>query len=85
MTIFDIVLFIILVMNKMNKEKIYACWRKCEHIAQSGIKEWRFDENGFPVQFCYYKKPERQGGWFVKEDEQHKLHICSYDALRTLL
>lgn len=72
-------------MKTLTNDKIYLCWRNCEHIAQSGLKEWRFDENGFPVRFCYYKNPNKQGGWFIKEDAQHNLHICSYDALRTLL
>ena len=49
------------------------------------VRDYFFDENGFPVQFCYYEKPNHPGGWFVKEDEQHQLHICSYDAIRTLL
>lgn len=72
-------------MKTLTQDKIDLCWRRCEHIAQSGLKEWRFDENGFPVQFCYYEKPNHPGGWFVKEDEQQQLHICSYDAIRTLL
>ena len=43
------------------------------------------DENGFPIKFCYYNQIDKQGGWFVKEDEEHNIHICSYDTVRTIL
>ncbi len=67
------------------EEQIYLCWRKCEHIAQSGFKEWRLDENGFPVCFGYYHRQDKQGGWFIKQDADRNLHVCSYDSVRTLL
>ena len=72
-------------MKIQTKEQIYLCWRKCEHIAQSGFKEWRFDENGFPVRFCYYLRQDKQGGWFIRQDDNLSLHVCSYDSVRTLL
>lgn len=77
--------FIILLMKMKISEKIHLYWRHCEYIAQSGYQEWRFDENGFPVKFCYYNQIDKQGGWFVKEDEEHNIHICSYDTVRTIL
>lgn len=67
------------------KQEINLLWRKCEHIAHSGSKEWRFDENGFPVCYCDYLCEDKDGGWFIKEDEHHSLHICSYSTIRTLL
>lgn len=72
-------------MKTLTHDKIYLCWRKCEHISQSGSNEWRFDENGLPVRLGYYNQIDKQGGWFVKEDEQHNLHICSFDTIRTIL
>lgn len=77
--------FMISFMNRLTKQEINLLWRKCEHIAHSGVREWRFDENGFPIRLCDYLRENEKGGWFIREDENHSFHICSYSMVRTLL
>lgn len=77
--------FIFQGMKILTDKTIELLWRKCEHIALSGEKEWRFDENGFPVRRCDYLCEDEKGGWFIREDGNHNFHICSYSMVRTLL
>lgn len=69
----------------ISQEEIYRIWRKCEHIAHSGLKEWRFDDTGHPMRYCDYLKTDKDGGWFIEEDENHHLRAFSYQNLRSLL